>query len=118
MQLLQICGSVLPVSHILVTLFISSTTTGSYAVVACKRCLCHTGKNIAEAIQATLEAWDLQETCQVCITTDNGSTIINAAERLQMTRLVCFGHNLHLGVINALKDDSRLSLELWVYVRR
>ena len=31
-----------------------------------------------------------------------------------MTRLVCFGHNLHLGVINALKDDSRLSRALGV----
>ena len=41
LQLPQICGPVLPVSHILVTLFISSTTTGSYAVVACKQCLCH-----------------------------------------------------------------------------
>ena len=60
----------------------------------------HTGENIAEAIQATLEAWVLQETHQVCITTDSGSNIINAAERLQMTRSVCFGHNLHLGVTN------------------
>ena len=69
----------------------------------------HTGENIAEAIQATLEAWGLQETRQVYITTDSGSNIINAAERLQMTRLACFGHNLHLGITNALKDDSQLS---------
>ena len=66
----------------------------------------HTGENIAEAIQATLEAWGLQQAHQVCLTTDSGSNIINAAERLQMTRLACFGHNLHLGVTNALKDDS------------
>ena len=74
----------------------------------------HTGENIAETMQGTLEAWGLQETCQVCITTDSGSNIINAAERLQMTRLACFGHNLHLGVTNALKDDSRLSRVLGV----
>ena len=87
----------------------------------CSRCLQtmfmpeqHTGENIAEAIQATLEAWGLQETRQVCITTDSGSNIINAAERLQMTRLACFGHNLHLGVTNAMKDDSRLSRALGV----
>ena len=74
----------------------------------------HTGENIAEAIQATLEAWGLQQAHQVCLTTDSGNNIINAAERLQMTRLACFGHNLHLGVTNALKDDSRLSRALSV----
>ena len=46
----------------------------------------HTGENIAEAIQATLEAWGLQETHQVCLTTDSGSNVIKAAERLQMSR--------------------------------
>ena len=66
----------------------------------------HTGENLAEAIQATLETWDLQKIRQVCITTDNGSNIINAAERLQMTNLACVGHNLYLGVTNALKDGS------------
>ena len=45
----------------------------------------------------------------MCLTTDSGSNVINAAERLQMTRLACFGHNLHLSVTNALKDDPRLS---------
>ena len=74
----------------------------------------HTGENIAKAIQATLEAWGLQETHQVCLTTDSGSNVIKAAERLQMTRLACFGHNLHLGVTNALKDDSWLSRALGV----
>ena len=42
----------------------------------------HTGENIAEAIQAVLEAWALQETHQVCLTTDSGSNVVNAAERL------------------------------------
>ena len=69
----------------------------------------HTGENIAEAIQVTLEAWGLPEAHQVCLTTDSGSNIISAAERLEMTRLACFGHNLHLSVTNALKDDPRLS---------
>ena len=74
----------------------------------------HTGENIAEAIQATLEAWGLQEAHQVCLTSDSGSNVVNAAKRLQMTRLACFGHNLHLGVTNALKDDYRLSRTLGV----
>ena len=69
----------------------------------------HTGENITEAVQVTLEAWGLPEAHQVCLTTDSGSNVISAAERLQMTRLACFGHNLHLSVTNALKDDPRLS---------
>ena len=76
----------------------------------------HTGENIAEAIQATLEAWGFQET-QVCITTDSGSNIINAVKRLQMTRLAYFGNNLYLKATNALKDDSRLSQVLGVCKR-
>jgi len=62
----------------------------------------HTRENIAEAR-------DLQETHQVCLATDSGSNVINVAERLQMARLAFFGHNIYLGVTNALKDDSQLS---------
>ena len=69
----------------------------------------HTSENIAEAIQATLETWGVQKAHEVCLTTDSGSNVIKATEKLQMTRLACFGHNLHLGVTNALKDDSWLS---------
>ena len=46
----------------------------------------HTGENIAEAIQATLEAWDLQETHQVCLTTDSGIYIINADDQIGLFR--------------------------------
>ena len=112
MQLPQICGPVLPVSHILLTLFMSMNQNWELRGCCLQTMFIpeqNTGENIAEAIQATLEAWDLQETHQVCITTDSGSNIINASERLQMTRLACFGHNLHLGITNALKEDSQLS---------
>ena len=74
----------------------------------------HTGENISEAIQATMEAWGLQEAHQVCLTKDSGSNVIKATEKLQTTRLACFGYNLHLGVTNALKDDSQLSRALGV----
>jgi len=57
----------------------------------------HTGKNIAEASSST---GGLEHTC---LTTDSGSNVINAAERLQLTRLPYFAHNLH-GVTNALKS--------------
>ena len=39
----------------------------------------HTGEKTAEANQATLEVWGLQETFQVRFTTDSGSNIINSA---------------------------------------
>ena len=42
----------------------------------------HTGENIAEAIQATLEAWGIQETHQVCFTTDSRINIINAVDQI------------------------------------
>ena len=68
----------------------------------------HTGENIAEAMQAALDEWGLPEERQVCITTDSGSNIISATQKLQWVRLSCFGHNLHLAITNALKDDRRI----------
>jgi hypothetical protein len=65
-------------------------------------------RNIAEAMQAALEAWDLPAERQVCITTDSGSNIISATQKLQWMRLSCFGHNLHLAITNALKEDRRV----------
>ena len=42
----------------------------------------HTGEVIADAMEATLKAWDLTAAKQVCLTTDNGANIVNAARRL------------------------------------
>ena len=64
----------------------------------------HTGENLAEALLSALDSWDLKADQQV---TDNGSNIVNAAERLGWTRLSCFGHNLHLAITKSLKDDRR-----------
>ncbi len=72
----------------------------------------HTGEMIAESMEETLSMWNLKSECQVCITTDSGSNIVNAARRLSWPRLSCFGHNLHLGVLKAIKDDSRCSRAL------
>ena len=44
---------------------------------------------------------------QVCLTTDNGSNIVKAANDLEWLRLSCFGHNLHLAVTKALNGDQR-----------
>ena len=67
----------------------------------------HTGVNLAEAVVSTLDSWDLKPERQVCLTTDNGSNIINAAERLGWTRLSCFGHNLHLAITKSIKNGAR-----------
>ena len=69
----------------------------------------HTGENLAESIKAALESWDLDILNQVCLTTDNGSNIISAVRQLGILRLSCFGHNLHLAITKALKDDHRCS---------
>ena len=74
----------------------------------------HTADNIMEALEATLESWSLPVEKQVCTTTDNGSNIVAAAERLDWVRLSCFGHNLHLAITNSFKDDARTTKALGV----
>ena len=63
-------------------------------------------------MQSALEAWGLEEGKQVCVTTDSGSNMVNAASRLNWLRLSCFGHNLHLAITNSLKCDDRCSRAL------
>lgn len=36
----------------------------------------HNGENLAESLRSVLESWGLQETRQVCLTTDNGSNLV------------------------------------------
>ncbi len=72
----------------------------------------HTGDNLAEALEAVLDAWNLKKEQQVCITTDNGSNIVLATNKLQWQRLPCFGHNLNLAVTKATKNDHRISRAL------
>ena len=38
----------------------------------------HTGESLAEAMRCSLEAWELVETKQMCLTTDSGASIVNA----------------------------------------
>ena len=67
----------------------------------------HNAENLGEAMTITLESWDLNASNQVCLTNDNGSNLIKAAADLNWPRLSCFGHNLHLTITKALKDDQR-----------
>ena len=65
----------------------------------------HTRIHIAEAMESTLDSWGLPEKKQVCLTIDNGSNIVNAAEQLKWTRLSCFGNNLHLAITKSNTKD-------------
>ena len=48
----------------------------------------------------------LESKNHVCFTTDSLSNILRAVNTiLNWTHLSCFGHNLHLTIRNALKDD-------------
>ncbi|XP_035848419.1 zinc finger BED domain-containing protein 1-like [Sander lucioperca] len=64
----------------------------------------HTGENIAAGLREGLECWDLNEDNLVCITMDNASNMVKAAQLNEWTRLQCFGHRLHLAIENAIKD--------------
>ena len=39
----------------------------------------HTGENLSEAMLSALESWGLEEGKQVCLTTDSGANMVNAA---------------------------------------
>lgn len=58
----------------------------------------HTGENIAHQLKEFLTDWDLDETKQVCVTTDSGANIVKAAAMNEWTRLPCFGHALHCAI--------------------
>ena len=64
----------------------------------------HTADNLSVAMTDILAAWELNSIQQVCITTDNGSNIVCACNKLSWLRLSCFGHNLHLAIGKATND--------------
>ena len=66
----------------------------------------HTGTNIAEVLQETVQLWDLDEDKLMGITTDSGSNVRSACAILGWIRLSCFGNNLNLAVGKGLNDDG------------
>ena len=74
----------------------------------------HNGEKLAESLKSVLESWGLQESKQVCLTTDNGSNLVRASHLLNWLHIPCFGHNLYLAITNAIKDDSRVSRAIGV----
>ncbi|XP_011408230.1 PREDICTED: zinc finger BED domain-containing protein 1-like [Amphimedon queenslandica] len=67
----------------------------------------HTAEVISDALEDTLQEWKLSAVKQVCLTTDSAANMVSAARNLGLTRISCFGHNLHLGITKALDKDRR-----------
>ena len=61
----------------------------------------HSGVNIAEEIDKSLQKWSLPLDRLVVFTTDNGSNIVVAVDELKCTRFPCFSHCLNLAVEKA-----------------
>ena len=70
----------------------------SYCLQANFMPVSHTGENLQDALSSTIQDWNLDETRQVVITTDNASNIRLACQLLKWRQLTCFGHNLDLAV--------------------
>ena len=68
----------------------------------------HTGANIAEVLEETLQQWKLEDKKLVGITTDSGANVKLACSLLNWVRLSCFGHNLNLAVEKGLNDTRVL----------
>ncbi len=69
----------------------------------------HTAKNLAEGMKEVLDQWKLAPSKQVCLTTHSGANIVKAARDLDWPWIPCFGHNLHLAITNAMKDEPCVS---------
>ena len=67
----------------------------------------HTGEKLAEAMESTLVARNVRASCQLCLTTNNATNLINAAERLQWSHISCCDHNFHLAITKAIKADQQ-----------
>ena len=68
----------------------------------------HNGENLAESMKSVLDGWGLSEEKQICI------TMVRACRLLDLLHIPCFGHNLHLAITNAIKDDHRVARALGV----
>jgi hypothetical protein len=66
-------------------------------------------ENVKDALIDMMADWGLQEDKMVCITTDNGSNMVKAAELAGWKRLPCFGHNLHNSVRFGLECDEKVN---------
>ena len=65
----------------------------------------HTGNNLQDALLSTLQEWNLDDSRQVVITTDNTFNVKLACQLLKWRQLSCFDHNLDLAIKKSLYDQ-------------
>jgi len=68
----------------------------------------HTGLNLSNTIQETLDKWDMDKNKIILAISDNANNIKSALNLLQVKSLECFAHTLNLIVQDALKLQSCL----------
>ncbi|KAK2190879.1 hypothetical protein NP493_65g01022 [Ridgeia piscesae] len=68
----------------------------------------HTSENLKDALQDSLDKWNLDPSKLVAFTTDNGANIVKACQLAGIPRFQCFGRRLNLAVTNSIKDDPRV----------
>lgn len=78
-------------------------------VLSTKECLeSHTGENLANDFQKSIEEWGLKTT-EVSVTTDNAANIVLAMNKANvMTHIRCMAHTLNLATQKGLEPISRL----------
>lgn len=69
----------------------------------------HTSENLKDALQDSLERWNLDPSKLTAFTTDNAANIVKACQLAGFQRFQCFGHRLNLAVTNSIKDDPRVN---------
>ena len=74
----------------------------------------HTSENLKDALQDSLDRWNLDPSKLIAFTTDNGANIVKACQLAGFPRFQCFGHRLNLAVTNSIKDDPRVKRAIGV----
>ena len=77
----------------------------------------HTAETLADGMNEILNEWQPSPSNQVCLTTDSGANIVKAASDLNWSWISCFGHNLHLAITYAMKDEPRISRAIGICKR-
>lgn len=75
----------------------------------------HTGINLSQKIEATLNEWNLKEKIVFAVS-DNANNIKNALSILQFKSMGCFAHTLNIVVQSALKLENDLINQVKIIV--
>lgn len=74
----------------------------------------HTAKELGDCLDDVLKHWSLDSKKMTAITTDNAANIVKTCRDNNWRNITCFGHNLHLGISNAIAKEPKVSRALGV----